>query len=62
MLEWINDNKEIVFSGLGTAIVVFLLGKIFVSKSVSSQKQSSGKESINIQAGGDVNIVDRKDS
>jgi hypothetical protein len=61
MLEWIENNKTIIFSGFGTAIVIFILGKIFVSKSGNTQKQKSGKNSSNIQAGGDVKINGKND-
>lgn len=61
MLEWIESNKTIIFSGFGTAIVVFILGKIFVTKSGNSQKQKSGNKSTNFQAGGDITLGKSED-
>jgi LPXTG-motif cell wall-anchored protein len=57
IMDWIQDNKEWLFSGLG----VFLLGLLFAfSKKRKKQKntkmkQKSGSDSTNIQIGGDYN-------
>lgn len=64
LLSWINDNKEWAFSGIGITILLAIWGmiKFFLSKKEKpsvSQKQKSGKNSINIQIGGDYNA--RKD-
>lgn len=50
-MEWIINNKEWIFSGIGAAV----LGLLFSSKSIS-QKQRGGKNSINIQAGENITI------
>lgn len=50
-MEWIINNKEWIFSGIGAAV----LGLLFASKSIS-QKQKGGKNSINIQAGENITI------
>ena len=61
MMEWIEANKTIIFSGLGTALLIFILGKIFSSKSSNTQKQSSGKNSMNVQVGGDLKMKNERD-
>lgn len=55
ILNWIIGNKEWLFSGVG----VFVLG-LFLYKKGTSQKQSSGPNSINIQSGGDTTVGDVK--
>jgi hypothetical protein len=56
-MEWIVENKEWIFSGIG----VFVLGIIYAlfkkkkkSKSIK-MKQKSGDNSTNTQIGGDYN-------
>lgn len=56
MLSWMESNKDILFSGLGTGLVLFLISKLLASKRDASQTQKSGKNSKNIQAGGNVTI------
>jgi len=61
-MDWIIDNKEWIFSGIG----VFVLGLIITvvrkknSKKIS-QKQKSGNNSTNIQVGGNVEINKKDD-
>lgn len=64
LLNWVNDNKEWAFSGIGITILLAVCGVIkflfFKKEKLSaSQMQTSGKNSINIQIGGDYNA--RKD-
>ncbi len=59
MLEWIEANKTILFSGLGTALLIFALGKLFSSKKGRTQIQKSGHNSTNIQIG---DVHNRKSS
>lgn len=42
MIDWLNQNKEIFFSGLGATLIAFLLSKIF------SGKKSNGAAHQNI--------------
>ena len=54
MIEWIETNKTILFSGLGTAILIFVLGKVFSSSKkgrTQTQTQKSGNNSTNVQIG-----------
>jgi hypothetical protein len=47
-MNWIIDNKEWFFSGLGTAILMWVLAALFSGKSKNKQIQKSGKNSTNI--------------
>jgi hypothetical protein len=55
MIDWINQNKEWFFSGLGVTIITIVAGWLFNSSKNKSIKQiqSSGNNSSNIQVGGD---------
>ncbi len=60
--EWISSNYTWVFSGAG----IFILGgaiAFFKRNEVNSvkQKQSSGNNSTNIQAGGNVEFTQKND-
>lgn len=59
-MEWINNNKEILFSGLGVAIITWLLNFIFKKKNKQqkdiNQSQKSGNNSTNYQAGRDIKL------
>jgi hypothetical protein len=61
-MQWLIDNKEWVFSGIGVFVLSLFLQFLFNKKESKSIKQKikSGKNSINIQAGGDVKF-DKKD-
>lgn len=56
-MQWIIDNKEWIFSGIGVFVLsVFLT--IFAKKNNNrsiNMKQKSGKNSTNIQIGRDYN-------
>lgn len=61
-MEWIIENKEWIFSGIG----IFILGIIinfFIKKNSRSfsQRQKSGDNSTNIQIGGNVEINKKDD-
>lgn len=61
LIDWLVDNYEVLFGGLGTAIVVGIAGFVFNKqnsdkKENNSQKIKSGKTSTNFQAQGDINI------
>ena len=53
MFEYLIDNKEWIFSGVGVTAISWLL---FRKSSASSMSQKGGKNSKNIQVGGDYTI------
>ena len=56
-MNWIIENKEWLFSGIGIVLLSLLL-KFFLKKRKEKSikmKQKSGKNSTNIQVGGDYN-------
>lgn len=54
-MNWIIENKEWVFSGIGVFVISTIIGVFFCRKS-SKQIQKSGDNSKNYQASGDINI------
>jgi len=53
VIEYIIDNKEWIFSGIGVAVISwFLLRK----STGSNMSQKGGKGSTNIQVGGDFSV------
>jgi hypothetical protein len=61
MFEWLVSNKEWIFSGVGVALVSWLFVWLFRRKDRVGQRQSSGKNSVNIQAGNDIRIDSKDD-
>ena len=59
-MQWILDNKEWLFSGLGIVVITIAIS-LFSKKDKSKQTQKSGKNSTNYQAGGDINIGNNND-
>ena len=59
-MQWLLNNKEWVFSGIGISIIGTLANWLFMRKR-PSQIQKSGSNSENYQAGGDINIGGRND-
>jgi hypothetical protein len=56
-MDWIMANKEWLFEGALVAVPLAILGWVFGKRAVSlTQRQRSGRNSVNIQAGGDVNL------
>jgi plastocyanin domain-containing protein len=57
LMQWINDNKEWVFSGIGLALIGLIWKFFFKDKSASGRSQTirSGRNSTNFQAGRDIN-------
>jgi len=56
LTNWILDNKEWLFSGIGVLILI-LIGRFIKGKQAeSSQSIRSKNDSTNIQAGRDVRI------
>lgn len=60
-MEWIIENKNWLFSGIAIAIPLALIGW-FVTSRGNKQSQKGGKNSTNIQVGGDFNVGDKKDN
>lgn len=61
MLQWIIENKTWLFSGLAVAIPIAVIGWIISRpRNRTVQKQKSGSRSVNIQAGEDVSLGERK--
>lgn len=54
-MSWIIENKDWLFSGIAVAIPIAVFGWIFSGRS-SRQFQKGGKNSNNIQVGGDFKI------
>jgi len=55
--QWILDNKEWLFSGAGLVLVVWIGRLTFRRrKANTSQKIRSGKDSVNIQVGHNMNV------
>ena len=59
-MQWLIENKDWVFSGIGVAVITIIFGFIFKAKRTTNQSQQSGNESTNYQAANDINIG-RKD-
>ena len=56
-MEWIIENKEWVFSGIGVFIIGLIIS-VFTKngkRKSTKMKQKSGANSTNIQIGGDFN-------
>jgi len=59
-MNWIIENKEWVFSGIGVFILSLIISFIFKRRGKVNMTQKSGKGSVNIQAGEKVEIRDVK--
>lgn len=55
-MQWILNNKEWVFSGVGVFILTIVGSIIFKTKSCKKNTQNIGDNSFGIQAGRDVKI------
>lgn len=57
MVDWLVANREWLFSGALVAIPIAVIGWVAARKrNRGSQVQRSGRNSLNVQAGGDINI------
>ena len=58
-----RDNWETLFSGVGGALLLWLLGLVVHKRAVArqSQKQRGGSDSVNLQAGRDIVIEEAKE-
>lgn len=56
-MDWLIENRAWLFDGALVAIPLAVIGWIIANRAgANKQKQKSGRNSINIQAGGDVNL------
>lgn len=56
-MNWIIENKTWLFSGIAIAVPLAIIGWLLMRPTKNiKQKQKSGSGSINVQAGGDINI------
>jgi len=60
-MQWIIENKEWIFSGVGIFILSIIARLFIKKKSSSKQTQKSGDNSTNYQAGGDIRIGSEDD-
>lgn len=60
-MQWILNNKEWIFSGVGVFILSIVLGFVFKNRSALKQNQRSGSNSKNYQAAGDIKIGNNND-
>ena len=56
IIDWLDANKEWVFSGIGVAIILIIIRFFFKRSQSKKQIQKSGNNSINIQVGDNLNI------
>lgn len=58
-MAWLKDNQSWFFSGAGVTLLLGLgwLIKRFFTKDNAGQIQRSGKNSINIQSSGDIDLT-----
>lgn len=66
MWEWINENKEWLFSGGGVVLLSWIVTCIFKrnkheKKNVANQSIKAGDHSKNYQSTGDISITERGD-
>lgn len=59
-MQWLINNREWVFSGIGVFILTLIISFLFKKKSAISQIQQSGDNSTNYQAAQDINIGVKK--
>lgn len=57
-MEWILENIEWIFSGIGVFLISVFYFSIKAKKKASRMKQTSGAHSSNFQAGRDINVSD----
>ncbi len=58
-MKWIIDNYLVLISGIAVPAIYVLISTFFFKKNEIKQiqqKQKSGKNSINVQAGGNIEI------
>lgn len=63
MLEWLNENREWLFSGAGAVVLGWIGTRFFKGreKEKGGQSITSGENSKNYQSGRDINISGKGD-
>ena len=56
MIDYFINNKEWLFSGIGVLVISTIITLVFKKKPFQSLTQTSGSNSTNIQASGNINI------
>ena len=56
IINWLNSNKEWIFSGIGVGIISIIITLFFKRSQSKKQIQKSGNNSVNIQVGDNLNI------
>lgn len=56
MVAWIVNNKEWIFGSAGVVSAMVAIVTLFRRREGSSQSQTSGANSSNVQAGRDINL------
>ncbi len=55
-LTWVIDNKEWIFGGIGVAAITGVIALLKRRQNGLTQRQTSGANSTNVQAGRDINL------
>lgn len=58
MFNWILENKEWLFSGIGVLVITLILNFIFRNRN-AKQVQKGGKNSRNYQSGRNITINEK---
>lgn len=56
IINWLNSNKEWIFSGIGAGLILFIITLLFKRSQSKKQIQKSGNNSVNIQIGDSLNL------
>jgi len=59
-MDWIIENKEWLFSGIAIALPLAIVGWLISSRG-NKQVQKGGKNSTNIQVGGNLKMGGKED-
>ena len=59
-MNWIIENKEWVFSGIGVLAITLVMRLFLFRSKKPKMSQKSGSHSVNIQAGKNVEVRDVK--
>ncbi len=60
-MQWVIDNKEWLFSGVGIFVITVVISIFTSKKRAIKQTQKSGSNSTNYQSTGDINIGSKDD-
>lgn len=57
-MDWLIENKEWIFGGIGCTVIAGIVGVFFAKH---SQNQKVGNNSFGVQAGRDANVSKNRD-